>query len=123
MDLKKEFSFDPDLANSGVWIPIGDGAELLVARMNNDNYRKGLRAALLPYSRRGMTLSEKQNVEVMTTAASQHVLLGWKGLKEDGKELKYSPEEAKRLFDEYQDFFQLVVGVASDSDQFRAEND
>ena len=119
MDLKKEFSFDETLSVEGVWVPIGDGAELLVARMNNSKYRKHLRRALLPYTRRGGTMSEKQNREVLADATANCILLDWKGMSEDGNKLKYSVEEAKRLFSDYEDFFQLTIAIASDHENYR----
>ena len=123
MDLKKEFAFDETLSVEGVWVSIGDGADLLVARMNNPKYRKHLRRALLPYTRRGGTMSEKQNREVLVDATANCILLDWKGMSEDGKVLKYSVEEAKRLFFDYEDFFQLVIGLAADNENYRVLDD
>ena len=119
MDLKKEFSYDADKAVNGVWSDIGDGCRLLVARMNNANYNKALRKAVLPFSRRGGSPSVDQNRQILVRCTSRHVLLGWEGLTEDGTEVEYSEEEAYRLMTTYEEFFQLVVGIAADSDNYR----
>ena len=121
MDLKKEFSFDEDLSNDGVWVSIGEDAKVLIARMNNERYRKGLRKAVLPYTRRGTSMTEAQNREVLARMTAKYILLDWKGITEDGQELKYSEEESYRLLTEYEDFFHLAVGIASDADNYRKE--
>ena len=121
MDLKKEFSFDENLSNNGVWVAIGDGARVLVARMNNINYRKGLRRAVIPYGRRGVAMTEDQNREVLARMTARHLLLGWDNLSEDGQDLTYSEEEAYRLLTTYEEFFQVVVAIASDSQNYRTD--
>ena len=121
MDLSKEFSFDQEMAENGVWIPIGGGASLRIARMNNERYNKFVRAAVMPYTRRGSVMTAEQNRTVLLECAAKAILLDWEGIKEDGVLLEYSSDQALRLMTEYEQFFHMVVGLAGDTSNFRKE--
>jgi hypothetical protein len=59
----------------------------------------------------------------MCRAVSETVLLGWKGLAQDGKELKYTKEKAFEILaeDTSEEFLALVIEYAQDNENYRNE--
>lgn len=125
MDIKKTYGTDKEKEKKGVWEDLGDGARVLVARIGNPNYRKIFEQLTKPYSksiRRG-TLSEEKATELIIKSLAKSVLLGWEGLKEDGKLLKHSEAEAIRLMTEYPDFRDQVQEIANDLETYKIVED
>src|SRR5690554_1250966 len=122
MDVKK-LKTDTDAEVSGVWVPIDDETELLIARLGNPRYRDAMARKGRPYrtAARNNTLPEDILTKILIEAIAETVLLGWKNFKEDGVELEYSPATAKRLLEDYPDFRDLVVGLAGDAELYRQE--
>ena len=78
-----------------------------------------------PYRRQfesGKLNNDKQ-VEIMCKCMSETILLDWKGLTMDGKELEYSKDQAYELLsmegaDEFRD---LIMAYSMDAENFRQE--
>jgi len=110
LDLGKSFDVDEELETKGVWHDLGDGAALLIAAENNKNfldlYRKippGIRLQL----DRG-TLPDKVSKKITAELVSKTILLGWKGLSDEGKEIKYTQEKACEQLLKHRKFFTFV---------------
>ena len=59
----------------------------------------------------------------MAKAVSETILLGWKGLQMDGKELKYSTGKAYEILADptAEEFLALILEYAQDNERFRNE--
>jgi len=59
--------------------------------------------------------------QIMAKAVSETILLGWKGLQMDGKELKYSTEKAYEILADptAEEFLALILEYAQDNERFR----
>jgi hypothetical protein len=118
------FATDLDLEEDGVWIDIGDGGSLLVARLGNPKYREYLRKASkgLRSSIRNKSISEELSDEILLKAMSETILLDWKGIDDDnGKPIKYTKETCLKLLTDLRDFRLLVTEIASEQQSFRRE--
>lgn len=124
MDLK-DISLDIDKQQNGVWSEIDNETSVLVARMHNKEFNKLFAKLSAPHRqrvRRGI-LNEVTSEKIMNETLAKTVLLGWKGLMRDGKEVKYSVKEALALFsnDKFITFKELILEIASNEENYRDE--
>jgi len=133
MDLK-QFRTDPTKEAEGVWQPIGEGTEFLIARMNNP----ACKAAFRKYAGRfkgpalDMLPANKQD-EIFAKVIAETVLLDWRETVDgkvrahtvtlDGKAVKYSPEAGLDLLSDpnYSDLLQIVRIYADDAEAYREQ--
>ena len=116
---------DGKLAVEGVWEDIGEGFEVLVARMNNPKYRAYMRKIVRTKTRsaRRVGTDIDQMIELQQEGAVRHLLLDWKGLEDDaGKNIPYTLEKARELFGTHPDLYDLIIEISSDAELFRLEN-
>jgi len=115
---------DSDLEVNGVWVDIGDGAEILVARIENPRYKERLRTLGKQYRHtmtRGMLPIEVQE-ELLYQTASETILLDWKGITDDdGKNIKYSQKKAYELLKEVRDFRDIVFEISETMNAYQRE--
>lgn len=123
MDFKKAFVTNKDKEVGGVDVPVASGVTLRIARFNNSKMEEHLQRLGKPYSRsiKQGTFPPGEMRNLMAKAMAHHVLLGWKGLEEDGNALEYSPETAERLLTSSRDFFDLVFESSNELQHFRDE--
>jgi len=116
------FATDLGLEENGVWVEIGDGASLLIARMGNPKYNEHVRRTAQPYKRqvRNGTMDENLSAKLLNASIAATILLDWKGLEDDkGKEIKYTRATAEQLLGDLKDFRALVVEIATEQQTFR----
>lgn len=129
---KHEFDIDPIKANEGVEVMVGEGFSIRVARVGNDKatalYRDSMAAPEIEIWRRsGMADKPTQSPEmeaklkdIVYEMYSRTILIGWRGLTENGAEVPYSPEKAKELL-KLPEFYSLVKNIAEASENFRRD--
>jgi hypothetical protein len=117
-----KFRTNADAEIDGVWVPVGEGLELRVARIGNPRYKAMIRNA--GKSQRMATQLtgniDMDAIEELTLKAiANHVLLDWKNLEDDdGDQIPYSVDKAMELL-QIQDFRSIVEAIASDAQHFR----
>jgi len=125
MDLRS-YKTDLTVSEEGVWVDMGEGCQLLVARKGNQKFARKLKALIKPYQRQidMNTMSDDLANKLLAEAMAYGILLDWKGLKLDGKEIKYSPEKAQELLNDPEliDFRNAVDQLSDDREQFRTES-
>lgn len=117
------FKTDRQRENQGVWVDIGDGARLLIARLNNERYKQEFLAQTKPFRTqvRTGTLSEEIAERILRTCYARTVLMGWEGLQdEEGNDIPHSVEKAEELLS-IPDFKSLVEELASSRELYRRE--
>lgn len=127
MDVYQQFATDEKKENEGVWVAIGDGAELLVARSGNRKYSRLLAAAIEKHQR-ALDLkddaADKLSDQIMIDVMAESILLGWKGpfsfKKVDVG--AYSVSGAKTLL-AVKDFRGYVSKLSNEFDSFRVAQD
>lgn len=123
MDITK-FRTDAEKEKKGVWIPIGEGAELLIARWGNPDMIKVSERLMEPAEIRQAfrhgALSEEKAQEINTEIMAEAILLNWRGLEENGKAIPYSKEKAIELL-RIKDFSGLVTQISKTQENYRAQ--
>ena len=94
-------------ATEGVWIDVGDGTRLKIARMDNPKI--------------GRRPSDELAQEVIIDAAAHTLLLDWEGLKLGDEEVPYSTDYAAKLMRELKGFHEMILGYAYDGQNFRED--
>ena len=124
---------DKDKSENGVWMNVDpEGVvQLKLARIKNPKFMNFMRDRML--SGKAGKGASKKIAQLMGESAvdeativegiAKFVLLDWKGILEDGKEIPYSQETAERVLadEQYQEFLEIVVEMASDNEAFRAK--
>jgi hypothetical protein len=117
MDIKKRFQTSEEHEMNGVWVDIGDGTFLKVARMGNPKHREAMRALLAPFKDRPNDIVPQESID---DVLARTILVSWEGVTEDGAEVPYSHEKAVEYLS-FKDFRDKVVRIASNMETYRAE--
>lgn len=111
-----------DLETEGVWHPVKDGFEVKIARIGNTAYNLAIQALALVSQSPSFTGSD-QNIsdEQLVAILAATVLVDWKGLTVEGKEVLYSVKEAIKILSDprYHDFRRWIVRMATDAMNYR----
>lgn len=124
----KHFATDKEKEIQGQWIPIGQGIEIKIARMNNPKYAEFIATkgkTIRPMIRHKIQTPEltKEFETLLKKAAANCILLDWKNIEDEtGKPLPYSVEEAIKQFEAYPEFYAMVIEQASDIQNFRLQD-
>jgi hypothetical protein len=97
------------------WLKRAGGANVPFTKYVERENRK-FRAA-------GKNLNNEQGEEIIRVALVHHCLIKWEGVTgRDGKNLKFTPENAIKLFEDLPDLMMAVYGQAADADNFLASH-
>ena len=125
MDLRS-YKTDLTVSEEGVWVDMGEGCSLLIARKGNQKFAKRLKSLIKPYQRQidMNTMADDLANKLLAEAMAYGILLDWKGLKLDGKEIKYSEKAAAELLNDPTliDFRNAVDQLSEDREAFRQES-
>ncbi len=128
----ESFESDLDLEVGGVWVPIGEGAEILVAREGNEKYQdflQGLVAANRALLDGNDKASRTLQKNLLVRAYAKHILLGARGirLKIDGKVIDLNEtnfnEQIATFMLKNKDFMSKVQGYAQQFEVFRKKGE
>lgn len=122
MDVFAQFATDEKKEIEGVWVEIGDGAKLLVARSGNRKYARLLGTEVEKHQRAldgKSDAAEELSEKLMIGVIAGTILLGWEGVKYKGQPMAYSVENAKTLL-AVKDFRVFVTKLSNDIEAYRA---
>ena len=122
MDLKRHFSTDRELEEQGVWVDIGEGAMIKVARVSNSRARAAydsIRSIADKVVKKYISVQDDQAKLIAVVAST--ILLDWKGMEWEGENLPYNVQNATKVLTECQSFLELVIELASESETFRRQ--
>mgnify|MGYP001161371313 CR=1 len=124
MDIN-DLKYNPDLANNGVWVEHDETTSFLIAKLGNKGFQTAFKKRLQPYRRayENGTLSAKKEVEIMVECMADHILLGWKGLLLNGKEIQYSREKCVEILsmEGAEEFRDLITNYSTDVANYKTE--
>lgn len=125
MDIGKEYGTDKAKEVEGIWVEMGDGAEVLVARIYNKNHNEAIKRLTNKNKTlsRNRKLTEEMILDLTCQGFAEAVLLDWKGMKENGKNLPYSRENAYRILKQYPDFREDIALIAGRMENFKREDE
>ena len=120
-----EFKVSATASEDGIWVEHDETTKFLDARMGNKKFLTMFNKISAPYRRQmdANKLAVEKQTELMCRCMAKHVLLGWEGLTNNGKEIPYSETTALELLttegaDEFRD---LIASYASDNEAFRTQ--
>ena len=119
-----KFKTNQSLEIEGVWVDIGEGAKVKVARIGNTAYQKYLERSYKPYRKmqRTGTVPEDLQRRLFIEALAHTILLDWDGFTDDAdKPVVYSVDAAISQLTEFKDFRELIVEIAAEAETFRDE--
>jgi hypothetical protein len=121
MDLYKEYGYDDELAQAGVWVKVKDGedAEIKVAYAPNRAFERYLE---MP-RRRAREQGKDIPLSVLEEAWAKFVLLDWKNIEYNGEPLDATEANRLSLLRKYPLFFSRVQQIAFDNKRFQREAD
>jgi len=115
------FITDQRKENEGVWVPLGAGAQVLVARVGNEKYKQSFLRHSKPHRTQLRTgnLEEDAAQKLLNKVMAETVLLDWKGLEDDdGNDILYSTEKAEELL-AIKDFRETIEEIANTRELYR----
>lgn len=126
MNIYEAFEQEPVLDETKSF-PLSDTASISLRPLTGETSKRALEKLMEPYSVRlknGGHLTDDENKTLNAKFYSHTIIKGWKGLTDrEGKEIKFSPATAEALLldPKMEKFFNLIVKIAAEEDQFRAE--
>ena len=116
-----DFITDPTLENNGVWFPLGRNREIKLARVNNPDYKRLVRAK---YKSARAVLEQEDdaaqdlNDQMMIEVYAQTII---KGLRVDGKDVAYTPSLGVKLMKQSNDLRDKIFGLAKDAEAYKVK--
>lgn len=120
MELLNYYTDGPK-SQQGVWVEQAGGGRLLIARMDNPNYKAHIQNARTKLKLRRGAMTEEETQEVLKDAVAHTILLDWEGVEVNGVEVEYSPAYALKVFDALPSFLDVVVNFAYNEELFRED--
>jgi hypothetical protein len=115
-------AFDVQVSQDAKTFPLGEDSSIDLLPLASDVAKRKFDSLMEPYQARinaGIKLTEEENKKLNIKFFSETIVRGWKGLKDaEKKDIKFSPENAAKLFEALPRFFALVLRLASDEDAF-----
>jgi hypothetical protein len=123
MDIS-ELSADPELAQKGKWFKFEDDVEFLIAFNENKTYRRKQQKAMMKarLSRGGHNIPEITD-EMNIESAFGTVLLGWKGLTQNGQPFEFNLKNAKLLLTQPNGALSFILTEAGIKSNFQEDED
>lgn len=122
---KKQFGTDKNLEVEGVWVPLGDGAKVKVARWNNPTHKaliEKLRRPFRSLMMSGRELPDDKAEQITIESMVEAILLDWEGfVDENDNPLPFSKAASKQLLTEVKDFRDLISGLSVSGETFRKQ--
>lgn len=114
---------DLDAKTDGVWVEF-EGGMFLVAHSSKMDFQREIAKLQQPYIKkiRDGKLDPKVAVDIVCVALSKHILLDWKNVTNEGQELQFSPERAKKVLAINDDLREFISDVSSNLANFKKEN-
>lgn len=114
--------FDVQVSQDAKTFPLGEKESIDLLPMGSDLAKRKFEQMMEPYQPRlnaGGKLSEDENKSLNIRFFSEVIIRGWKGLTDkEGKEIKFSVENAKNLLEALPRFFSMIIRMASDEEAF-----
>jgi hypothetical protein len=126
-DLTKMFALDQAKESEGIWVELGSGIRIKVARMDNPAYTKTLSKAMAPYRHalRANTMDDDTFHALMARVVGKTILVSFEGIDYKGEPLPYSPKNAETLLldPQLKPFYERVLQIANDQDAYRLQSE
>lgn len=127
MNLKQIFGTNKNKSEEGAWVPIAPDVSIKVKRAGQSNKGFMFESARLtkPYQRQiaAGTIDFDKLREINITCYAKHIVVDWKGVRENGKEVPFSQEKFIEFSNLCPDFFAEVMTAATEIQNFQDAED
>ena len=123
LDLSEAFGSNEKAEIAGVWIPLGSGAEIRIARLGNPEAQRAYRTLPVRIRRsieQGL-LDEKESLDFLNNFIITNIIKDWKGLVDGGKVMKFSTENALKMLKKHRRFRDRIWELANDDEIFNVD--
>jgi hypothetical protein len=124
------FETDAAMEQEGIWVNYEDFGKFLVARAGGANkaYQKALEKELRPHRKLLKKRKAALPVDIVSNAVKaafiETVLLDWQGIKDrKGKAIKFSKENAAKLFEDLPALYEDLLEQSSDHETYAVEEE
>lgn len=126
MNLRELFATNKQAETEGVWVDVGKGIRIKIARYENPHYVEALRKKAAPHraAARAGVMSDDMAEKVLNEVIAETILLDWDGVKDKlGNVVPYSRKEALAALNDMRDFRDLVLNFSKDLELFKLQQD
>lgn len=114
--------YETNLEKENNGVPVALGEATVYVASSNATGNKRLAAKQAEFSKIIKGKKEEDNIEYLKELYAECVLVNWKNVKDkNGKEIPYSKENAKMLFDKLPHFFDKILEIATNLSNFQDE--
>lgn len=120
LDIFEAYATDEEAEENGVWVPLGEGTELLIARDGNDECERLVERLMMENADKlaaGGDPAKKAQREIEIEVTASTILKGWKELKYKGEVIEYSAENSRKVL-QHKDFRRRVLFHARQRDAY-----
>jgi len=122
----KAFDADTEGLNNGIWFPLGNGVEVLVASIHGEQareYRRQLEQRYAKFQLRDQSFPDDISRKMAIEQMAHQTIKGWKGVPdpETLQEVPFSPEIAVKVFEKWPFFLDEIGQIALKKDKFIKE--
>ena len=125
LDLDEKYGTDKGAESEGVWVYVDseEKSGFKIARMSRSNkqYMKAL-SKITKRHKRALeleTLSDEKAAQIELEVFVDTILKDWKGISANGKELKFSRENALEVMKKYDDLYMFLRAEAESMSSFK----
>lgn len=112
---------DEKKVEEGIWVKLDNETELLIGSFNSRKYRNCLRRKTEELKLIARKPTQEQTDKATYELHAEAILLGWRGMKKDGREFEYSIENARYVLMKSPTVNDFVLAHANDYNNFYAE--
>lgn len=117
----EQFRRDETKQTEGVWLAFDDETQFLIADLNNRKFVKSTQKRIRKVNQNALRDDVDLQNRITIEAMADAILLGWKGVTENGQDVPYSKERAVKLLTEIPDLRNWVSEQAGNLENFRKE--
>lgn len=121
--LSAEYGVNRESAENGKWFEMGEW-RIKLRRLQSKASQKARAEAERPFARaiQMNKLTDGQRIHLLHEQLAHGVVVDWEGiLDDDDKPLKYDPQRAIKLFEQYEDLVIDIVNLSKEMDGFKDE--
>ena len=119
-----QFKTDINLERNGVWVPVGNGLEFLIARQGSPRFDQEvsrLTGGTGGIQTKHNLIDVEDMQEMLLIATARACLLNWKNMQEDDgvTDIVYSADRSEAILRMYPDLYRFVSEVSTNSAMYR----
>ena len=117
----KQLQTDPALEQDGAWLDFDAETSFLIGSPNSRRYKEAFRREREELRKRTRFPTDEEAEALNIRVYARTIVLGWKGMTNDGKPFDYTPENAELVLKTCPSVRDFVFLSASNIENFRRQ--